>query len=92
MAAASICAGGEDTIRRPSSVSHVNYLIMCICCRPSQAQPLNKRWTLIGTERIPRMEDRDRLPYVNALISGGLSMAIPSHTVDYALIPTFNDK
>jgi len=64
-AAASLYAGGED-----SSHSAISSFFLAIMSNPEALRKAREEIdTVIGNDRIPVLEDRDSLPYVNALVS-----------------------
>ncbi|KAI0774005.1 cytochrome P450 [Fomes fomentarius] len=63
MAAASLYAGGADT-----TVSSITTFFLAMSCFPEvQRKAQAELDAVIGPDRIPTLEDRERLPYLNAV-------------------------
>ncbi|KAI0637905.1 cytochrome P450 [Trametes polyzona] len=64
MASASLYAGGADT-----TVSSISAFFLAMSCFPDvQRKAQAEIDEMIGNDRLPTLDDRDRLPYLNALV------------------------
>ncbi|CDO76961.1 hypothetical protein BN946_scf184281.g8 [Trametes cinnabarina] len=64
MAAASLYSGGADT-----TVSAINSFFLAMSCFPEvQRKAQAEIDAVIGHDRLPTLQDRDKMPYMNALV------------------------